>query len=67
MTDEEFKDSVLGDLRSIKQELKGFNGTPGLCKRVSNLEKIVRRIVYSLCFVGGGGGIVAGISKLVNS
>ncbi len=50
---------------SISQELKRFNGTPGLCKRVSNLEIIVRRIMYSLCFIGGTGGIIAGINKLI--
>ena len=67
MTDEEFKLTVLTDLNMLKQELKGFNGTPGLCKRVNNLEVIVKRIVYTLCFVGGGSGLVAGISKLLGS
>ncbi len=58
MTDTEKLDSIL-------QELKGFNGTPGLCKRVSSLEKTVRRIIYGLCLAGGGGGLTAIISKLI--
>ncbi len=58
MTDTEKLDSIL-------QELKGFNGTPGLCKRVGNLEVTVKRITYALCIAGGGGGIWAGISKLI--
>jgi len=58
MTDTEKLDSIL-------QELKGFNGTPGLCTRVSNLEKVVKRIVYILCIAGGGTGIFAGVDKLV--
>ena len=58
MTDTEKLDSIL-------QELKGFNGTPGLCKRVGNLEKTVRLIIYSLCLAGGSGGIWALATKLV--
>ena len=58
MTDTEKLDSIL-------QELRGFNGTPGLCKRVTNLERIVRRIVYILCFAGGGSGLAAVINKLM--
>ena len=65
MTDDEFKATVLRELAAVKQELKGFNGTPGLCKRVSNLEITVRRVIYSLCFIGGTGGVVAGISKVI--
>ena len=64
MTDTEKLDLVITKLSSVEQELKGFNGTPGLCKRVSNLEKIVRRIIYGICLAGGGGGITAIISKL---
>ncbi len=66
MTDEQFKDAVVSKLESLTQELKGFNGTPGLCKRVSNLEVTVRRIVYGLCLVGGTGGIWTLITKLVS-
>ena len=64
MTDEEFKASVLKELNSIAQELKGFNGNPGLCKRVGNLEIVVRRITYTLCFVGGTGGLIALVNKV---
>lgn len=66
MTDEEFRDKVLKELNAISQELKGFNGGPGLCKRVSNLEIIVRRIMYSLCFISGTGGLVAIVNKLIS-
>ncbi len=58
MTDTEKLDSIL-------QELKGFNGTPGLCKRVATLEKTVTWIIRILCLVGGGGGLSAGISKWI--
>ena len=58
MTDTEKLDSIL-------QELKGFNGTPGLCKRVGNLEKTVTWLVRALCIAGGGGGLTAIISKLI--
>ncbi len=58
MTDTEKLDSIL-------QELKGFNGNDGLCKRVSKLEVAVRRIMYALCLVGGGGGVTALINKLI--
>ncbi len=65
MTDEEFKLTVIADLNALKQELKGFNGNPGLCKKVRDLEKTVRRIIYALCLAGGSGGVWAGISKLI--
>ena len=56
MTDTEKLDSIL-------QELKGFNGSPGLCRRVTNLEWMVR----GLCVVGGGSVITAIITKLTGS
>jgi len=64
MTEEKL-DQALRKLDSIEQELKGFNGSPGLCKRVCNLERIVRRIIYALCTAGGGTGIFVGIEKLI--
>lgn len=65
MDDAEFKLFVTNELRSISQELRGFNGTPGLCKRVSTVEKTVRNIIYGLCITGGLGGTWAGVDKLL--
>ena len=64
MTEEKL-DIAIKKLDSIEQELKGFNGSPGLCRRVCNLEKVVKRIIYILCIAGGGTGIFAGVDKLV--
>ncbi len=65
MTDTEKLDLVIRKLDSVEQELKGFNGNPGLCKRVSGLEKTVRWIINTLCLAGGSGALAVGISKLI--
>ena len=65
MTLEEKIDQLIKDVSDIKTLLGGYLGNPGLVKQVENNRKAITKIWLCLAFAAGGGGITAGLIKLL--
>jgi len=58
-------EKMAGSVKAIEQELKGYDGNPGLCKKVDNNTKAINKLWIVIAFVIGATGISIGILQVL--